>query len=130
SIARPTLEARKTRRKGHTMDQDTLWNACEDQDLDAYGKGRVEELLTDSPFLAWLDQQEADSTSPYQAQDWRTLKTCFARRKGLHHGAHRHHVLRLFQYPERAHLSHQRGRARQPARVYDHPRNTVHHHPD
>ena len=65
SIVRPTLEARKTRRKGNTMDQDTLWNECEDQDLDAHIKARVEELLADSQFLAWLDQQEAEGTCPF-----------------------------------------------------------------
>jgi hypothetical protein len=46
------------------MDQDTLWTDWEDQDLDTHLKARVEELLADPQFLAWLDQQEADSTGP------------------------------------------------------------------
>jgi hypothetical protein len=46
------------------MDQDTLWTDRDDQDLDAHLTARVEELLIDPQFLAWLDQQEADSTDP------------------------------------------------------------------
>ena len=46
------------------MAQDTLWNECEDQDLDAHSKARVEELLANPQFLAWLDQQEAEGTCP------------------------------------------------------------------
>ena len=46
------------------MDQDILWNECEDQNLDAHIKSRVEELLVDPQFLAWLDQQEANDTRP------------------------------------------------------------------
>ena len=46
------------------MDQDTLWTEWEDQDLDAYLQARVEALLVDPQFLAWLDQQDADSTGP------------------------------------------------------------------
>jgi hypothetical protein len=44
--ATPPLR-RATRAKGNTMEQnqDTLWNECEDQDLDAHSKARVEELL-------------------------------------------------------------------------------------
>jgi hypothetical protein len=33
-----------------------------DQDQDAYFKAREEALLVDPQFLAWLDQQDADST--------------------------------------------------------------------
>ena len=46
------------------MDQDTLWADWDDQDLDTHLTARVEALLADSPFLAWLDQQEANGTSP------------------------------------------------------------------
>ena len=41
------------------MDQDTLWTDWENEDLDAHLKARVEELLADPQFLAWLDQQDA-----------------------------------------------------------------------
>jgi hypothetical protein len=44
------------------MDQDTLWTDWDDQDQDAYFKAREEALLVDPQFLAWLDQQDADST--------------------------------------------------------------------
>ena len=47
------------------MEQDTLWTDWEDQDLDAHLKARVEALLADPQFLAWLDQQEADGTCPF-----------------------------------------------------------------
>ena len=47
------------------MEQDTLWNELEDRDLDAHIKARVEELLADPQFLAWLDHQEADGTCPF-----------------------------------------------------------------
>ena len=47
------------------MDQGTLWNACEDQDLDAYLKARVEALLADPQFLAWLDQQDSRRHLPF-----------------------------------------------------------------
>jgi hypothetical protein len=46
------------------MDQGTLWTAWDDQELDAYLKASVEELLVDPQFLAWLDQQEAKGTRP------------------------------------------------------------------
>ncbi len=51
--------------KAHIMEQDTLWNECEDQDLEAHIKARVEELLADPQFLAWLDQQDAEGTCPF-----------------------------------------------------------------
>src|SRR2546428_8306718 len=50
--------------KAHTMDQDTLWTNWDDQELDAPLKARGEALLVDPPFLAWLDQQEANGTGP------------------------------------------------------------------
>ena len=46
------------------MDQDTLWTNWDDQELDAPLKARVEALLVDPQFLAWLDQQEANGTGP------------------------------------------------------------------
>jgi hypothetical protein len=46
------------------MARDTPWTDWEDQDLDAYLKARVEVLLGDPQFLAWLDQQEANGTRP------------------------------------------------------------------
>jgi hypothetical protein len=54
------------------MAQDTLWTDWEDQDLDAYSKARVEELLADPQFLAWLDHQEAEGTCPSKGQDRHT----------------------------------------------------------
>ncbi len=51
--------------KAHIMAQDTLWNACEDQDLEAHIKARVEALLADPQFLTWLDQQDAEGTCPF-----------------------------------------------------------------
>jgi hypothetical protein len=46
------------------MEQDTLWNELTDQDLDAHLKARVEELLADPQFLAWLDQQDTEGICP------------------------------------------------------------------
>ena len=46
------------------MDQDTLWTAWDDQELDAHLTASVEELLVDPQFLAWLDQQDAEGTRP------------------------------------------------------------------
>jgi hypothetical protein len=51
------------------MNQDSFWADWEDQDLDAYVTARVEALLIDPQFLAWLDQQEADSTGRSQGSD-------------------------------------------------------------
>ena len=39
------------------MEQDTLWTDGDDQDLDAHLTARVEALLADPQFLAWLDQR-------------------------------------------------------------------------
>jgi len=47
------------------MEQDILWTDWDDQDLDAHLTARVEELLADPQFLAWLDQQEAEGTCPF-----------------------------------------------------------------
>ena len=46
------------------MDQDTPWTDWDDQELDAHLTVRVEELLADPQFRAWLDQQEAEGTCP------------------------------------------------------------------
>jgi hypothetical protein len=54
------------------MNQDSFWADWEDQDLDAYLTARVEALLIDPQFLAWLDQQEADSTGRSQGSDRHT----------------------------------------------------------
>ena len=45
------------------MEPHTLWGEVEDQDLDDTIKARVEELLADPQFLAWLDQGD-DGTCP------------------------------------------------------------------
>jgi hypothetical protein len=46
------------------MEQDTLWNDWEDQDLYAHSTPRVEELLADPQFLARLYQQETEGPCP------------------------------------------------------------------
>src|SRR2546428_7253570 len=52
-----TSRRRAARVKGHPIEHDTLWNECEDLDLDESLKRRVEALLANPTFLAWLEQQ-------------------------------------------------------------------------
>ena len=54
------------------MEQDTLWADWEAPDLDDSFTRRVEALLADPQFLAWLDHQEAKGTCPSQGQDRHT----------------------------------------------------------